>query len=169
MESACCNIEIGNQRFVSASEWKDEIRTDVREWETKNDWKVPTKTGISLPLQRWKPLTDNFEFSDQTLVEKRVYSTHLGGNVYCTVKANSVCIDMRQHWLPPNQTEVVPTKKGITLRPMKYTKLKDEAALIGDFVPELNSIVPCPYIPDHLNQVGLLKCSVCNPCHCADW
>jgi hypothetical protein len=48
--------------------------------------------------------------------------------------------DIRQHWLPPNQTEVVPTKKGITLRSGEYAKLKDVASVISDFVPELNSV-----------------------------
>ena len=62
-------------------------------------------------------LVDMFEFLDQALDEKREYATHLGGNVYASVKASGICVDIRQHWLPPNQAEVVPTKKGITLRP----------------------------------------------------
>jgi hypothetical protein len=81
MENARCNIELGNDRFVQASEWKDEIRIDVREWEIQNDKRVPTKKGISLPLQRWKMLVDSLEFLDQALDEKRDYATHLGRNV----------------------------------------------------------------------------------------
>jgi hypothetical protein len=61
------------------------------------------------------------------------------------VKASDIYVDIRKHWLPLNQTEVVPTKKGITLRPSEYAKLKDVTSVISDFVPQLNSVVPCPY------------------------
>ena len=169
MDKTRCNIELGNDRFVKATEWRDEIRIDVRQWEIQNYKRVPTKTGISLPLHRWKMLVDMFEFLDQALYEKRDYTTHLGRNVYATVKASDICVDIRQHWLPPNQTEVVPTKKGITLRPGEYAKLKDVASVICDFVPELNSVVPCPYRSDHMNQLGFLSCPECNPDHCAEW
>jgi len=169
MDNTRCNIELGNNRFVKATEWRDEIRIDVRQWEIQNDRRVPTKKGISLPLHRWEMLVDMFELLDQALYEKRDYATHLGRNVYATVKASDICVDIRQHWLPPNQTEVVPTKKGITLRPSEYAKLKDVASVICDFVPELNSVVPCPYRSDHMNQLGFLSCSECNPYHCAEW
>jgi hypothetical protein len=171
MNKTRCNIELGNDRFVKASEWRDEIRIDVRQWDIQNDKRVdvPTKKGISLPLHWWKMLVDMFEFLDQALDEMRDYDTHLGRNVYATMKASGICVDIRQHWLPPNQTEVVPTKKGITLRPSEYAKLKDVASVICDFVPELNSVVPCPYRSDHMNQLGFLSCPECNPDHCAEW
>jgi hypothetical protein len=51
MENARCNIELGNDRFVQASEWKDEIHIDVREWEIKDGKQVPTKKGISPPYK----------------------------------------------------------------------------------------------------------------------
>ena len=140
MENARCSIELGNNRFVQASEWKDEIRIDVREWEIKDGKQIPMKKGISLPLSRWKLLD-----------EKTEYATHLRGNVYATVKASVICVDIKQHWLTPNQTEVVPTKKGITLRPGEYDKLNDVVSVICDFVPEMNSVVPCPYRSDHMH------------------
>jgi hypothetical protein len=169
MENARCNIELGNNMFVQATEWKDEIRIDVSEWEIQNEKRIPTKKGISLPLQRWKMLVDSLEFLDQALIEKREYATHLGRNVYTGVKTSGIYVDLRQHWLRPNQTKVVPTKKGITLRPGEYAKLKDVASVISDFVPELNSVVPCPYRPDHMHQLGFLSCPECNPDHCAEW
>jgi hypothetical protein len=69
-----------------------------------------------------------------------------------TTKASGICVDIRQHGLPPNQTKGVPTMKGITLRPSVYTKLKDVVSVICDFVPELNSVVPCPYRSNDMNQ-----------------
>jgi hypothetical protein len=62
MENARCNIELGNNRFVQATEWKDEIRIDIREWEIKDGKQIPTKKGISLPLHRWEMLVDSLEF-----------------------------------------------------------------------------------------------------------
>ena len=86
---------------------------------------------------------DSLEVLDQALDEKREYATHLGGNVYATVKASGICVDLSQHWLPPNQTEVVPTKKGIRLRPGEYAKLKDVASVICDFVSDhTNRTIP---------------------------
>jgi hypothetical protein len=92
MENARCNIELGNNRFVQATEWKDEIRIDVREWEIKDGKQIPTKKGISLPLHRWKMLVDSLEFLDQALNEKREYATHLGRNVYASVKVSGICV-----------------------------------------------------------------------------
>ena len=94
MEKTRCNIELGNDRFAKATEWRDEIRIDVREWGIQHDKRIPTKKGISLPLHRWKMLVDMFEFLDQALDEKRDYGTHLGRNVYATVKASGICVDI---------------------------------------------------------------------------
>ena len=166
------NIELANNRFVKAVEWNGEMRIDIREYDDKVQGKIPTKKGISLPLHRWKLLVDSFEFLDQALSEQRDYSTHIGGNVYFTLNVTNpfaTVIHIRQYFLPPNQTEVIPTKKGICLRLAEYEKLKDTASVIGDFVPELTSIVPCPYSSDHLNQLGFLRCSECNPDHCTEF
>lgn len=168
MENARCNIDLGNNRYVQATEWKDQIRIDVREWEMK-DKLIPTKKGISLSLQRWKLLVDSLEFLDRSLDEQKDYKSHLGGNVYASIQANNNCINIRQFWLPPNQTEIVPTKKGICLRSSEYAKLKAAASMIGDFVPELNAVVPCPYSSDHMNQLGFLRCPECNPDNFTEW
>ena len=144
MENARCNIELGNNRYVRATEWKDQIRIDIREWEIKDGKLIPTKKGISLPLHRWKLLVDSFEFLDQALKEKRDYKSHLGRNVYATTQANSQYINIRQYWLSPNNTDVTPTKKGICLRPTEYAKLKDTAMVIGDAVPGTRSHVRHP-------------------------
>ncbi len=168
MENARCNIELGNNRFVLATEWRGEIRIDIREWERKEKL-IPTKKGSSLTMSRWKMLVDSFDSLDAALSEKRDYQSHLGGNVYASVQANGTCINIRQYWLPPNKTEVVPTKKGICLRSSEYAKLKDVVCVIGDFVPELSSVVPCPYSSDHQNQLGFLRCPECNPDHFVDW
>ncbi len=95
--------------------------------------------------------------------------SHLGRNVYAVVQPNNPNINIRQYWLPPNSAEVVPTRTGITLRKSEFATLKDVASVIGDFVPELNSVVPCPYSSDHQNQLGFLRCPECNPYNFTEW
>ena len=167
-----CNIityKMTEQCNIQTTHWKDEIRIDVREWESKDQKLIPTRKAISLPLYRWKLLVESFDSMDKALEEKEEYKSHLGRNIFASVTKNNVCVDIRQHWLPPNQAEVVPTKRGITLRPEEYEKLKDVACVIGDFVPELSSVVPCPYTSDHMNQLGFLRCPECNPDNFRQW
>ena len=73
------------------------------------------KKGISLTLMRWKNWVNQLEFAEKGLLEKKSYGNHIGGNVYCTVAENSVGVHIRQYWKP--KEEVIPTKKGICLRP----------------------------------------------------
>jgi len=156
-----CNIELGNGRYVQTTEWNGEPRIDVREWETHGDKRIPTKKGISLTLQRWKLLVEAFDGLDKALEERTNYSSHIGGNVFVGVRADSVCVDIRQYWIPPNQTDLVPCRKGICLRPGEYSKLKDTACVLGDFLPELNTCIPCIY--HHQNQMSMLECAECSP------
>ncbi|XP_053388402.1 uncharacterized protein LOC123540135 [Mercenaria mercenaria] len=111
MATSRCYFALGNDRYVQVNEWKGEMRVDIREWQGDK----PTKKGISLTLMRWKNFVDQLTYADKVLQDKQSYWSHLGGNVYCNITENSVCVDIRQHWKPEN--EVVPTKKGICLRP----------------------------------------------------
>jgi len=136
---------------------------DLREWRDG----TPTKKGISLTLMRWKNWVDYQEYLEQALNDKQAYSSHLGGNVYCTVTEKSRCVNIRQYWKP--QDEVVPTKKGLCLRPDEYTKLKELVPEIGKAVPELDAVVPCYLQSDHMNQVGMLQCPECTPNDYMSW
>jgi hypothetical protein len=159
-------IDLGNERFVRVCEWKGEIRIDIREYQNG----APTKKGISLPLGRWKILSNDTIVIDEALEKKTERSLHLGGNVYCKVAENNVCVNIRQYWCPPDQDgSIFPTKKGICLRPAEYIKLKEAMKDIGEAVPELNTVVPCYAQSDHLNQLGYLQCAECNPNNNSEW
>ena len=158
-----CRMSLGNDRYVEVKEWKGELRVDLREW--KGD--KPTKKGISLTLMRWKNWVDSLEYADQAKAEKKPYMGHLGGNVYCTVTEDSSCMDIRQFWKPKD--ELVPTKKGLCLRPIEYSALKELVPQIGTTLPELDRVVPCCMQSDHMNQLGALECSECNPNDFANW
>ena len=154
---------LGNGRTVEVIEWKGERRVDLMEWRDE----LPTTKGISLTLMRWKNWTDYIEYVDQALAEKKAYQSHLGGNVYCTVNEGSTCVDIRQYWKP--EEALVPTKKGLCLRPLEYQRLKDLLPEIGQNLPELDTVVPCYLQSDHMNQLGMLQCSECNPNDCMNW
>ena len=158
-----CKLSLGNDRYVEVKKWKGELRVDLREWKDHK----PTKKGISLTLMHWKNWVDYLEYRDQAIAEKKHYKSHLGGNVYCTVNEGSACMDIRQYWKP--QEEVVPTKKGLCLRPIEYNTLKELLPDIGNVLPELNAVVPCYIQSDHMNQLGVLQCSECNPNDYGNW
>ena len=163
MSNFRCRFSLGNDRYVEVNEWKGELRVDIREW--KED--KPTKKGISLILMRWKNWVHQLEYADAALQEKKSYGHHIGGNVYCNVAENGVCVDIRQYWKP--QEELVPTKKGICLRPSEYDRLKELLSEIGNALPELSAVVPCFLQSDHMNQLGALQCSECNPNDYNNW
>ena len=131
-----CRFSLGNDRFIEVTEWKGELRVDLREW--KDD--KPTKKGISLTLMQWKNWVDYLEYADQAWTEKQNYKSHLGGNVYCTITEGSACMDIRQYWKP--QEEVIPTKKGLYLRPLEYIAVKELLTEIGRALPELDGSYP---------------------------
>ena len=108
------------------------------------------KKGISLTLMRWKNWVDYLEYADQARTEKQNYKSHLGGNIYCTITEGSACMDIRQYWKP--QEEVIPTKKGLYLRPLEYIAVKELLTEIGRVLPELDGVVPCYVQSDHMNQ-----------------
>lgn len=163
MASFRCKLTLGNNRYVQVCEWKGELRVDIREW---NENKA-TKKGISLTLMRYKNLVDLLEFADQAIQGKEFYKRHLGGNVYVSIEEGSVCVDIRQYWKP--EEVLVPTKKGLCLRPAEYTRLKELLPEIGQTLPELDAVVPCFLQSDHMNQIGFLQCSECNPNDFQNW
>ena len=87
--------------------------------------------------------------------------SHLGGNVYCQVRQANPCVDIRQHWKP--EDGVIPTKKGLCLKPLEYKRLKDMVPEIAETLPELDGVVPCYLQSDHMNELGALMCKECNP------
>jgi hypothetical protein len=96
-------------------------------------------------------------------------SFHMGGNVFLKVTKDNPCIDVRQYWTPPNQTEVIPTKKGLCLRPTKYKTLRDCVPDIENNLPELKNVIPCYMRDDHKHPLEMLKSNYCNPHDYFNW
>jgi hypothetical protein len=168
--SDCCKLDLGSERFVQACAWKNEIGIDIREYErnaTKTS--IPRKKGIRLTVGCWNILVDSTENIDEALSKGSAVRLHLGGNIYCKVAENNVCVNIRQYWCPPDQDlrgydecingSIFSSKKGIFLRPAEYIILKEAMLSIGEAVLELNAIVPCFAQSDHQNQLGMLQCA----------
>ena len=161
-----CKLSLGNGRYVQVTEWKGEMRVDIREWD--ND--LPTKKGVSLSLMQYKNLLAGIEtFIDPAMKENKNEMFNLGANVFMKVRKNNPCVDIRQFWKPPQHSEAVPTKKGICLRPSEYAALKTFIPEIEKLLPELENVIPCYMQDDHMNQLGMLRCKYCNPDECMNW
>jgi hypothetical protein len=101
------------------------------------------------------------EHIDRALKNGDELKAHLGGNTYCTLSKDSTCVDVRQYWIPPDKPDIVPTTKG--LRPQENCRLKEFITDIENILPHLSTIILCLFEDDHINQMGMLKCSECNP------
>ena len=73
---------------------------------------------------------------DSASQKKEDLQYHMGSNIFCTVKKDSLCVDIRLYWRPPNQKELEPTKKGQCLRPVEYITLKSVVSDLHNVIPE---------------------------------
>lgn len=106
---------------------------------------------------------------DEALNKKEELYFHMGSNIACVIQKDNPCVNIRQFWRPPNEEKLVPTKKGLCLRPQEYKALKSHIVEIEKAVPGHESLVPCYMRDDHLNQLGMLQCSTCNPLEFEKW
>lgn len=113
----------GKQSLRQRTDLENEPRLDLREWEMR-DKLVPTKKGISLRLHQIKVLSDRMEFIEEALRQNEEKKFHLGTNVFVSLRKDNPCVDIRQYWKPPKHNDVVPTKRGLCLRPVEYNHLK---------------------------------------------
>lgn len=167
MFSSCCKLALENDRFIEVYTTKNnEKRVDLREWKTD---RYATKKGISLRLDLFKTFTLALDMIDTALNNNEDLHYHMGSNIFCSVQKDNPCVNIRQYWKPPNTDILVPTKKGLCLRPVEYKTLKNCVAEIEKVVPELESLVPCFLREDHMNQLGMLRCPTCNPLEYVNW
>ena len=64
---------------------------------------------------------------------------------------------------------MVLTTKGICLKPSEYVRLKELLPETGNALPELDRVVPCLLQSDHMNPLGALQFSECNPNDFYNW
>ena len=52
---------------------------------------------------------------------------------------------------------------GVNALYWRQIAVKELLTEIGRVLPELDGVVPCYVQSDHMNQLGALRCSECNP------
>ena len=52
------------------------------------------------------------------------YCAHIGGGYYVSVNLGFYCVDVRKFFMPYNEKEVKPTRKGIALRLNEWARMK---------------------------------------------
>ena len=91
------------------------------------------------------------------------YRQDIGGGYYVSVTSGFHCVDIRKLFIPRGQTEIKATRAGLAIRLREWTNLKKIMADIDSAHPTLATAVPCFQHDDHMNQLGALQCSECNP------
>jgi len=86
------SYDLGNNRFFRVTEWKSEPRFDLRQFETQNEMVLPTKKGVSIPLQPFKNLIMEIDNIDNAWKNKQTYKTNLGEDIFCVIENDSVCV-----------------------------------------------------------------------------
>jgi hypothetical protein len=119
----------------------------------------PTKKGVCFTPARLKVLRNKIEEIDEHLKNQSApYKSHLGAGIYASSdKFNGV--DLRRHWIPEGQPEMVPTKRGIYLPTIQWTSLKEKLTELLSTYPELSLAQEC----FHDNQLELIDCRECLP------
>ena len=91
------------------------------------------------------------------------YHEHIAGGHYVSVTTGFRCVDFRRWFLPHDEQDPKPTKKGVALRLDEWVKMRNIVETIDDNHPSLASAIPCYLQEDHQNQMGALECPECHP------
>lgn len=156
-----CRFDLGSDRYVVAKKFNGKIQVHIREYAKGANGLYPTKKGIALDLEKWKQI-DELYYKDVTecIEKKEDYKQHLGENVYVSVQKGYQCVNIRKWFLPPDETSIVPTRKGIALTFQQWNNFKGAIDLVGKILKDqLDEIEFC----DHQNQMGFFTCTKCNP------
>lgn len=167
-----CMIHIGDDMYVVAKHYNDELFIHIRQYNKYGDQLYPTKKGVVFSLSRWLMLEsyetkltqffENFDSKEKSTDSEEEEYIHLGGGIYISLNCKYPVLNMRHWWKPDSNAKPCPTKRGVMLNRFKWNQVKDVITVIRDFVPELNeSPIGCG--DDHQNQLGMLRCKECNP------
>ncbi|KAJ8305228.1 hypothetical protein KUTeg_017220 [Tegillarca granosa] len=156
-----CRFDLGSDRYVVAKKFNGKTQIHIREYAHGNNGLYPTRKGIALDLYQWKQIDEMYCSEIAECIDKKEdYKQHLGANVYVTMQKGFQCVNIRKWFLPPDETNIVPTRKGIALTFQQWNNLKGAVDLVGQILKDqLDEIEFC----DHQNQMGFFTCMKCNP------
>ena len=91
------------------------------------------------------------------------YRQEIGGGYFVSVTSGFYCVGIRKFFIPHGETEMRAKRQGLAVRLREWSNLKTIMAAIDDAHPTLATSVLCYQRDDHMNQLGALQCSECNP------
>ena len=156
---------MGNDRYLTASVFKNELVVHIREYD---GGEYPTRKRTCFVKARWATFVKYLDEIDEAVRllkdQKSVdYSQHLGGILYVTVSTGVKCINIRKFYLPPHCKKEMPTRTGISLRIGEWDTLLDKINELHQQFPELKTAKPCFAQDNHLSPSVYNKCAECNP------
>ena len=107
-----------------------------------------------------KTLLMEVENIDDALEKNKQFKSHIGDNMYCIFEQDSACVNIRNYWKTP-EGDVVPTKRGLTLRPTEYEIFRMALEKMEELVAELLTTIPCALT--HHSEKEMVRCKICNP------
>src|SRR6218665_4166133 len=112
---------IGNNRYLTASMFREEIMVHIREYKTDNEQTFPTKKGISFTKGRWAKFRGQIDEIDRKVALLKAnqhvdYAHHIGTKYYVTVTTGVKGVNFRPYFRPQNIDKERPTRGGIALR-----------------------------------------------------
>lgn len=114
-----CQLDIGGDHYVVAKNFRDNILVHIRVYKRDQNNKLyPTKQGIALDLEKWVKVQESYaEDVDAAILDyiggREVdFSAHLGENYYITLKTGYSLVHIRKWFLPADEENIKPTKKG---------------------------------------------------------
>jgi hypothetical protein len=151
------------KRYVVFSKFNNIDHVHIREYNVNETEQIefPTKKGICLTAGRLRSfliIIDNIDERLKQRYSNTGYKTHIGAGIYATI-TQFHCVDLRRHWIPEGQLQVVPTKQGITLNPTQWNALKEKLRELLTIHPELENCETC----FHQNQMDMYSCNECAP------
>lgn len=157
---------IGNNRFLTASIYRDELFVHIREYDNGHGQSYPTRKGVSFTKPRWANFVRQINEIDRSVELLKTnqpvdYRHHLGGKYHVSVSKGMQCVNIRRYFRPKNSTKEIPTRSGIALRLDEWEALTNQIEQLHEKLPELKYASPC--YDDHLNQMGYFSCRECNP------
>ncbi|KAK3098459.1 hypothetical protein FSP39_019666 [Pinctada imbricata] len=163
MSKVLFELSLGESRCVKVKQHGEETFTvEICHEETGN--------GQDMSLSRWKNFCDSLEEIVKTVQEMKGNKEvnmriHLGGHVYVSVCSPYKCVNIRQ-WVRGSfgDKPLLPTSNGVSLKFAQWEFMTSRLPEINFQLPvDLDSVVPCQFADDHANQLGMLRCSECNP------
>ena len=89
-------------------------------------------------------------------------TNHLFNAWYVSTKTSHPCVNIRKFFYPPNHTEPVPTKTGITLTVNQWKELLAQIDRLVVLVPDLVNVQRCVESHESGNLLAVLGCTECS-------